>query len=100
MVMAFTIPFPHWMDLTTRSIGSLPCQSKLRWYNLSTEKTRRIIMQFKKRIVGISVLVIVLMAFSGVIAHLSSNTTLEAEQAPQPENVTKAAAIPMVSDNP
>ena len=41
-------------------------------------------MHNKRRIVHVLLLVGVLLAFSGVIAHLSSSTILVAEEAPQP----------------
>ena len=59
-------------------------------------------MHNKRRIVHVLLLVGVLLAFSGVIAHLSSSTILVAEEAPQPalENVVTASAAPIIVDNP
>lgn len=59
-------------------------------------------MQTQKRVIFVLSLVVVLLAFSGVIAHLSTSTTLGAQEAPQlePENVTQTSVIPMMVDNP
>lgn len=59
-------------------------------------------MQSQKRIVKVLALVGVLLVFSGVVAHLSSTTTLIAEEAPQVamENAVQTSIAPMLVDNP
>lgn len=57
-------------------------------------------MQNRKRIVSVLLLVGVLLVFSGVIAHLSSTTTLIAEEAPQIQIESVPSAAPIIVDNP
>ncbi|HBG00078.1 MAG TPA: peptidase S1, partial [Firmicutes bacterium] len=59
-------------------------------------------MQTKKRVVSILVIVGILLAFSGVIAHLSPMDASTAVEAPQVEARTTASATatPMFVDNP
>lgn len=59
-------------------------------------------MQSQKRVISVLTIVVVILVFSGVIAHLSTTTTLGAQEAPQleTESVTQGQVIPMVVDNP
>lgn len=59
-------------------------------------------MQKRKRIVSVSILVALLLVFSGVIAHLSSSTVSVAETVPQEQsdNPVHTALTPMMVENP
>lgn len=59
-------------------------------------------MRSQKRFIVVLSIVAVLLVLSGVIAHLSSTSTLIAQEAPaaETENVVQSVAVPIVTDNP